>query len=95
MYGMTGWFEPGTDHWKSPNIGATNTSGFSALPGGNYNSVTGFFSFLGYGTSIWTSTENDANDAYGCTMFNSTITFYHGPGIPKFGGLSVRRVKGN
>jgi uncharacterized protein (TIGR02145 family) len=87
--------ETGTTHWKSPNIGATNESGFTVLPGGNYNSVTGFFSFLGYGTSIWTSTENDANDAYACALYNNTVAFYHGPGIPKFGGLSVRCVKGD
>jgi len=86
--------ETGTTHWASPNIGATNESGFTSLPGGNYNSVTGFFSFLTYGTSIWTSTENDANDAYGCAMYNNTAAFWHGPGIPKFGGLSVRCVKG-
>jgi uncharacterized protein (TIGR02145 family) len=87
--------ESGTSHWHSPNLGATNESGFSALPGGNYNSVTGFFSFLGYGTSIWTSTENDANDAYACALYNNTAAFWHGPGVPKFGGLSVRCAKGD
>ncbi|PWI46430.1 hypothetical protein CEE45_16860 [Candidatus Heimdallarchaeota archaeon B3_Heim] len=34
--------ETGTTHWPSPNTGATNESGFSALPGG-YRNYTGFF----------------------------------------------------
>ncbi|MCX6247938.1 MAG: fibrobacter succinogenes major paralogous domain-containing protein [Bacteroidetes bacterium] len=87
--------ESGTLHWANPNIGATNSSGFTALPGGNYNSVTHFFSFLGYGTSLWTSTEIDANEAYACSIFNNSATFNHGIGmnVPKFGGLSVRCVK--
>ncbi|MQY77964.1 MAG: hypothetical protein GH151_02030 [Bacteroidetes bacterium] len=34
--------ETGTTHWPSPNTGATNESGFSALPG-CYRNYTGFF----------------------------------------------------
>lgn len=37
--------ETGTKHWDSPNTGATNESGFSALPGG-YRNYTGFFSSI-------------------------------------------------
>ena len=29
--------EKGTVHWESPNAGATNETGFTALPGGGYN----------------------------------------------------------
>jgi len=44
--------ESGTSHWDSPNTGATNESGFSALPSGcrstngGYTSMGGFASFL-------------------------------------------------
>ncbi len=39
--------ESGYIHWTSPNNGATNSSGFSALPSGN-RSMEGVFSFLEY-----------------------------------------------
>ena len=86
--------EAGTAHWASPNIGATNETGFSALPGGNYNSVTGWFSFLYYGTTIWTSTEHGADEAYVVTMYSNTAFLYRGYSVPKFGGVSVRCLKG-
>jgi len=48
--------ETGTSHWKSPNDGATNETGFTGLPAG-YRSATGSFSsFRDYGF-WWSSTE--------------------------------------
>jgi uncharacterized protein (TIGR02145 family) len=50
--------------WQIPNIGATNASGFSALPAGSrtnqmLSSGGGiFFQGLTYGTSWWSSTVN-------------------------------------
>jgi len=48
----------GTDYWKSPNTGATNCSGFNALPGGYYT-----FPSLEIGTNcvFWTSEEDGAS----------------------------------
>jgi uncharacterized protein (TIGR02145 family) len=86
--------ETGTLHWLSPNIGATNETGFTALPGGNYNPVTGFFSFLGYGTSLWSSTESVTNSyAFGRSILNNSGYLNHGES-PKFGGMSVRCLEG-
>ena len=48
--------ETGTTHWRSPNAGATNESGFTALPGGSVNS-SGNFSGIGYYGSWWSATE--------------------------------------
>src|SRR5574344_2998326 len=39
--------ETGTTHWDSPNTGATNETGFTALPGG-YRTNLGFFNNIGY-----------------------------------------------
>lgn len=62
--GFTGWKgtdeggklkEIGTKHWKNPNSGATNESGFTALPCG----VSGFssddFARFGIGSYYWSS----------------------------------------
>jgi uncharacterized protein (TIGR02145 family) len=43
--------ETGTSHWASPNTGATNESGFTALPGG-MRTEEGHFQLL-TGASIW------------------------------------------
>jgi uncharacterized protein (TIGR02145 family) len=48
--------EPGTNHWKSPNQGATNSSGFSALPGG-YRYTNGDFGNLKFNANFWSATE--------------------------------------
>ncbi len=47
--------ETGTAHWKSPNTGASNETGFTALPGGNrtYGASRG----IGYGGFWWTATQ--------------------------------------
>jgi len=87
--------EAGMAHWASPNIGATNETGFTALPGGNYNSITGWFSFLHYGTTIWTNTEHGPDEGYVVTMYSNTAFLYRGYSIPKVGGASVRCLKGD
>lgn len=48
--------ETGTIHWKSPNTGATNESGFSALPGG-YSGNEGFLGIIGDYGNWWSVTE--------------------------------------
>ena len=51
--------EPGTTHWNSPNTGADNSSGFTALPGGgrDYGDYGGVFIYMGEGASWWSSTD--------------------------------------
>lgn len=52
--------ESGTEHWLSPNTGATNSSGFTALPSGGIDQ--GYSFFLGESSDWWTSTVIDGSD---------------------------------
>ncbi|MCP4121604.1 MAG: hypothetical protein GY751_07605 [Bacteroidetes bacterium] len=60
--------EAGLTHWRSPNMGATNSSGFTGLPGGFrfFNGVMGYFSDLGGHGYWWSATEaeDDATHAW-------------------------------
>ncbi len=47
----------GTHYWNSPNIGATNETGFSAIPSGNINGSLNSFYELGENISLWTSSN--------------------------------------
>ena len=48
--------------WEENGIG-TNSSGFSGLPGGDRN-VNGFFHFIGFYCTWWSSTENYNSGCY-------------------------------
>lgn len=85
--------EKGITHWESPNEGATNEVGFTALPGGNrgFNGAFGDQGGFGY---WWTSSGS-----------NTTEAWYRNLGYPgswvrrlsfgnKHSGFSVRCVLG-
>jgi uncharacterized protein (TIGR02145 family) len=48
----------GTTNWNSPNTGATNESGFSALPGG-FRKSDGSFYYIRLNAFFWSATEYD------------------------------------
>ena len=81
----------GTTYWQGGNWGATNETGFSALPAGNRD-YDGDFSSLGTGTVFWTSTESNATGAYFIDIQYNTIQsiILHGS---KYGGVSLRCIK--
>jgi uncharacterized protein (TIGR02145 family) len=83
--------ETGVTHWKSPNTGATNQSGFTALPGG-YRYGNGTFFDIGGTGNWWSSTEMSANNAWCYTIYNYHTSVYKHTGR-KTTDLAVRCVE--
>mgnify|MGYP001186058828 CR=1 FL=1 len=100
--------ETGTGHWTSPNTGATNSTGFTALPGGQRDPGGGF-SFLSNVGNWWSSAAGQYTH-YGITtyggyyrsIFYGSAVFYGNEaymGYPSYpiadykSGMSVRCVK--
>jgi uncharacterized protein (TIGR02145 family) len=81
----------GTDYWQNPNAGATNESGFTALPGGG-RYYEGTFSNMGSIGGWWSSTELITTSARGRYLYNNYSYIYRGSGN-KRDGFSVRCLK--
>jgi len=82
--------ETGTIHWKNPNTGATNESGFGARPGG-YRYGNGTFFDIGGTGNWWSSTEVSGTNAWCYTIYNYQKNVYKHY-IKKTTDLSVRCV---
>ena len=83
--------EIGTTHWKSPNTGATNESGFTALPAGIRISGKKF-SHFGCSTYFWTATEFNKEKALSKVLIYYNNTIYTDKNYLN-SGFSVRCVK--
>ena len=87
--------EIGTAHWHDPNVGATNESGFSGLPGGSVDPLSGDSSYdMGVNGNWWSSTEypGDTTIALSITLMNSLDRIPWSANF-KQRGLSVRCLK--
>jgi len=83
--------ETGTTHWASPNTGATNESGFTALPCG-YRGNSGIYKSMGHNAYFWSSTENSGLNVWYRLLTNyysEVYRYYYG----KKDGFSIRCVK--
>jgi uncharacterized protein (TIGR02145 family) len=74
--------------WNSPNTGATNSSGFSGLPGGS-RFTNGNFYNIGIFGDFWSSTETSAANAWNRGLSCGTADVYRG-NFTKGYGISVR-----
>lgn len=72
-----------TTGWWDPNIGASNSSGFSALPGGWLLPQDGAFNFIGQQGNWWTSTPSDADNAWFYSMY------YGNPRADKYANIKT------
>lgn len=83
--------ESGSEHWSSPNVGATNESGFTALPNG-FRHDNGNFHHLGVYQTMWSSLEDGGINArhWGISYDSDDLThsFTH-----KVHGRAVRCIK--
>lgn len=77
--------ETGTYHWKTPNAGAVNTSGFTAIPGGQR--YMGSFSAAGYLGRWWCS------ELWAVKRLQYNNAALEGAGCDAVCGYSVRCVK--
>lgn len=83
--------QTGTALWNSPNVGATNESGFTSIPGG-YRAQNIGFNSIGGSATFWTSTAFNSTEAIYWFNVNSYEYFndYH---FSKKVGCSVRLIK--
>ncbi len=83
--------ETGTTHWTSPNTGATNASGFTALPGGLRIEDGGFYHLNNLGC-WWSATEYLSIAAWRRYLANSNDKIDRNPTLKGF-GYSVRCLR--
>lgn len=80
--------ETGTTHWACPNFGATNSSGFTGLPGGTRYSTGSFSDDPFIGSVYWSSVQGSTRD------LNSTVGFFGSNlNIDSKFGFSVRCLR--
>jgi len=82
--------DTGTTFWESPNEGATNETGFSALPGG-YRSSSGSFHGIRVGSDFWSSSVYIWDEVIFIGLYNITSNPFKSH-ADKPAGMSVRCI---
>ena len=87
-----GTFDAGTGLWAAPNSGASNNSGFTALPAGG-RTYNGSFNSLGFFTDFWSSTIGSNTE----TAWDRNLNYNYGnvyrSGFSMTYGFSCRCLK--
>lgn len=84
--------ETGTLHWQSPNTGASNSSGFTALPGGGRDCANNFVN-MGSQCNLWTSLTPVSGMVQGTSIFSNSVQFIFGGKYYDCNALYVRCIK--
>ncbi len=79
-------------HWNSPNTGATNESGFTALPAGERYGDVGTFAKLNYNACFWSSTPEGPSTAWGRNLSDILASSLQ-DGDSRNNGWSIRCIK--
>ncbi len=87
--------EKGNSYWISPNTDATNSSGFTGLPGGYRYAYGGEYGAMGYLAYWWTSTHNGYNGIWSVMLYNYKPIAVLDDGYDRNWGFSVRCIKDN
>ena len=83
--------EIGLTLWASPNTGATNSSGFTGLPGG-FRSPNGTYNGIGYNGFWWSAKQYSSSDAFNHSLYYNN-SFVGRGWFSKTYGCSVRCIK--
>lgn len=86
--------EVGTIHWISPNTGATDESGFTALPAGAHGTEVNF-AFMGIYAYWWSTDQTSVSNAWSPSLAYNNATGVHPNDIKKTDGVSIRCIKDN
>jgi uncharacterized protein (TIGR02145 family) len=81
----------GITYWLSPNVEATNSSGFTGLPGGSRG--TNSFLFINNYAYFWSSTSTTQNNAWIIGLDYNTDNLFISDFFFKPNGFSVRCIK--
>jgi len=83
--------EAGFAHWNSPNTGATNETGFTALPGG-YKGATGTFFVSINVDGLWWADFESGNNGQRYYMQSGSATLQGDTSLDKNFGMSIRCI---
>ena len=85
--------ETGTTHWPSPNTEATNSSGFTGLPGGFCANSPAVFGTINYRGWFWSSSETTSGIYAWHRILQPNLSRIDSDNTSKDSGFSVRCVK--